>query len=238
MENSQERRVILWDIDGTLVRSARTGAFKDYTAPVLESVFGTAGRLAELSVSGMTDLQIVAEALRDEGFTHQHIRERVGELRTRYMVEMERATAPGVEPLFQILPGAREMLEALAAHPRYLSALLTGNIEPAAYLKMRLVGLAEFFRTARRVRRRLARPPRPSRARRRAHQPPPRSRTSPRAVYRHRRHAQRHRLRTTLWRACRRRRHRAQFPCRRPPSAQPRRHSFRPHRYGSGVAGF
>src|SRR4030095_8076996 len=30
-------------------------------------------------------------------------------------------------------------------HPRYRSALLTGNIEPAAYLKMELLGLSEFF---------------------------------------------------------------------------------------------
>ena len=143
----EDLRILLWDIDGTLVRSTRAEAFKDYTAPVLESVFGTAGRLAEMSVSGMTDLQIVAEALRDEGFTHEHIRERAGELRTRYMAEMERATDPATcgEPLFQLLPGVREVLEAVAAHPRYRSALLTGNIEPAAHLKIRLVGLSGFF---------------------------------------------------------------------------------------------
>lgn len=89
----EDLRVLLWDIDGTLVRSARTGAFKDYTVPTLEGVFGTAGRLRELTVSGMTDLQIVAEALRDEGFTHEHIRARLGELQERYMTELERAAA-------------------------------------------------------------------------------------------------------------------------------------------------
>jgi phosphoglycolate phosphatase-like HAD superfamily hydrolase len=93
----------------------------------------------------MTDLQIVAEALRDEGFTHVHVRERFAELRTRYMTEMERATSAAGEPLFYLLPGVREILEATRAHPRYRSALLTGNIEPAAHLKMRLVGLSEFF---------------------------------------------------------------------------------------------
>lgn len=39
----EDLRVILWDIDGTLLRSRRVGAFKDYTAPVLESVYGTPG---------------------------------------------------------------------------------------------------------------------------------------------------------------------------------------------------
>lgn len=142
--SNQDLRILLWDIDGTLVRSARVGVFRDYTVPVLEGVFGTAGRLMEMSVSGMTDLQIVAEALRDEGFTHEQIRSRIGDLRTRYMQEMERATGNG-EQLFHILPGAREVLEAAAQQPRYRSALLTGNIEPAAHLKMRLVGLASFF---------------------------------------------------------------------------------------------
>ncbi|MDQ3755027.1 MAG: haloacid dehalogenase-like hydrolase [Acidobacteriota bacterium] len=141
----EELRVLLWDIDGTLVRSARSGAFKDYTVPVLESVFGTAGRLHEMTVSGMTDLQIVAEALRDEGFTHEQIRARLDDLQTCYMTEMERVTANVHEPPFHALPGARETLEAVAAHPRYLSALLTGNIEPAAHLKLRLVGLSHFF---------------------------------------------------------------------------------------------
>ena len=77
------------------MRSVRAGAFKDYTIPVLEAVFGTAGRLPEMQVSGMTDLQIVGEALRHEGFTHEHVRERIDHLRERYMEEMIKATANG-----------------------------------------------------------------------------------------------------------------------------------------------
>jgi phosphoglycolate phosphatase-like HAD superfamily hydrolase len=137
-------RILLWDIDGTLMRSHRIDAFKDYTVPMLQRVFGTAGRLPEMRVSGMTDMQIVAEALRDEGFTNDHIRERVDDLRLRYMEEMERVTGNGQE-FFYLLPGVREVLEATSRHPRYRNALLTGNIEPAAHLKMRLVKLSEFF---------------------------------------------------------------------------------------------
>ncbi len=135
--------MLLWDVDGTLVRTARRGAFLDYTRPALERVFGTAGRLAELSVSGMTDLQIAAEALRDEGFTHEQIHARRAELCTHYYAELERITTQ--ESLYLLLPGVREVLTALATRPRYRSALLTGNVEQAAYLKLRLVGLADFF---------------------------------------------------------------------------------------------
>lgn len=140
----EDPRVLLWDIDGTLMRSHRRDAYKDYTVPVLENVFGTAGRLREMTVSGMTDLQIVVEALREEGFTPEQIRERVEDLRTHYMREMERATRDGAQG-FHLLPGVREVLKATDAHPRYLNSLLTGNIEPAAHLKMRIVELSEFF---------------------------------------------------------------------------------------------
>jgi phosphoglycolate phosphatase len=143
----EDLRILLWDIDGTLIRSVRAEAFKEYTIPVLESVFGTAGRLAEMRVSGMTDLQIVAEALAGEGFTPEQIRGRVAELRDRYMAELERVTSDlSRGPLFELLPGVREALGAAEASPRYRSALLTGNVEPAARLKMRLVGLSDFFR--------------------------------------------------------------------------------------------
>lgn len=139
-------RILLWDIDGTLIRSTRPGGFKEYTIPALEKIFGTAGRLSEMSVSGMTDLQIVCEALREEGFTREQVCGRVGELRSRYGEALEGAAARAQdEPLFEVLPGARELLEAAREHPRYHSALLTGNVEPAALVKMRLVGLEEFF---------------------------------------------------------------------------------------------
>ncbi|HEX8354203.1 MAG TPA: HAD hydrolase-like protein [Pyrinomonadaceae bacterium] len=141
---SEDLRVILWDIDGTLVRSRRQGVFKDYTGPVLVRVFGTAGRLDELGVSGMTDLQIVSEALREEGFTAEHVRERAAELVPLYLEELERLTR--AEEVFYALPGAREALEALEQSPRYLNSLLTGNVLPAARLKLGLVGLADFFR--------------------------------------------------------------------------------------------
>ena len=138
-------RILLWDIDGTLIRSVRTGAYKDYTIPVLEEIFGTSGRLGTMRVSGMTDLQIIIEALREEGFSHDDVRERIHDLSQRLTAEAKRITGNG-EPFFQVLPGVRETLQALKHHPRYNSALLTGNVEPMAYLKMELVGLDHFFK--------------------------------------------------------------------------------------------
>src|ERR1044071_7777186 len=89
--NQADLRVLLWDLDGTLLRGKRFGTFKDYTAPMLESVFGTSGALREMIVSGTTYWQIVEEALRCAGITREHIRERKDELRRCYVREMKRA---------------------------------------------------------------------------------------------------------------------------------------------------
>lgn len=137
-------RILLWDIDGTLIRSTRPGGYKVYTIPVLEEVFGTSGRLGDMHVSGMTDLQIVFEALNDSGISQEEILARAEVLVARLTEEARRVTGNGVK-FFELLPGVRETLEALSTHPRYKSALVTGNIKPMAELKMELVGLDHFF---------------------------------------------------------------------------------------------
>src|ERR1041385_2960082 len=142
--NNSDLRILLWDLDGTLVRGRRLGSFKDYTVPMLQTVFGTAGRLPELVVSGMTDLQIVEEALRSEGITREHISSRKTQLKESYIREMKRAVSDGAH-VIETMPGAHEVLRAVDEHPRYRSALLTGNIEPAAHLKVEVAGIARFF---------------------------------------------------------------------------------------------
>jgi phosphoglycolate phosphatase-like HAD superfamily hydrolase len=142
--DTNDLRILLWDLDGTLVRGKRIGSFKDYTVPMLQTVFGTAGCLPDLMVSGMTDLQIVEEALRPEGITREHISSRKSQLKESYIREMKRAVADGAH-VIEPMPGAHEALKAVDEHPRYLSALLTGNIEPAAHLKVEVAGLAKFF---------------------------------------------------------------------------------------------
>jgi phosphoglycolate phosphatase len=145
MNKFSNLRVLLWDLDGTLVRGRRFGTFKEYTVPMLERVFGTAGCLPEMVVSGMTDLQIVEEALRSEGITREHIHSRREELQRCYILEMKRALVDGAH-VIEAMPGAHEILEKLDSMPRYQSALLTGNIEPAAELKVEVAGLAKYFR--------------------------------------------------------------------------------------------
>lgn len=144
--NSQARklRVLLWDIDGTLMRSKRRGAFKEYFAPVMKKVFGSSGKISDLQVSGMTDTQIFYESLKEEGFTPEKILEAKSELLPIFKREMTKFVEKN-SPAYEVLPGAREVLERTSENPNFHNALLTGNLSVAAELKLKTVGLWKYF---------------------------------------------------------------------------------------------
>ena len=140
-------KILLWDIDGTLLRSTIQGGYKKYFTATMRKVFGSAGNLDDLTPSGMTDTQIMFEALRGENFTPARIFERKAELLEIFKAEMTRVLAEDGEP-FEILPGVREILTAAARSPHFVNALLTGNLSVAAKIKLEAIGLWHFFEHA------------------------------------------------------------------------------------------
>ncbi len=141
---NQNLRVLLWDIDGTLLQSTRGGAFKEYFAPVMEKVYGSSGTLAEMSVSGMTDSQIAYEALKKEGFSTENVFSKIDEFMAGLGEGMMRFVGEQKEP-YRLLPGAREILEAASKNPRFVSALLTGNFTVGAEIKLKYFDLWKYF---------------------------------------------------------------------------------------------
>lgn len=140
-------KILLWDVDGTLMRSTRQGAYKEYFSRTMEKVFGGAGKLDEIIASGMTDTQIMYEALRDEGFTPERIfasRETLLEIFKGEMLDVLRKNG---EP-YEVLRGVREILDETARNPRFINALLTGNLSVAAEIKLKSVGLWHYFENA------------------------------------------------------------------------------------------
>src|SRR5260370_8319529 len=137
-----ELSVLLWDIDGTMLGSGSATIFTEYTRAVLEAVFGTAGRIDEVSLTGMTDLQYIAEALAIE-FTRTDIMERLQEVSNRYLSEIERAVSKGAE--FHVLPGVRKALELIATNTRSRPTLLPVNSHPPPYSKPNPLHLSPYL---------------------------------------------------------------------------------------------
>lgn len=137
-------RILLWDVDGTLMRSARHGEYIKYFAPAMEKVFGSCGRLDSLKVSGMTDTQIIYESLRDEGLTTEQIFAEKENLLKIFKEEMARFVAANADS-YIVLEGVREILAETEKTERFINSLLTGNLSVAAEIKLKSVGLWRYF---------------------------------------------------------------------------------------------
>ena len=140
-------RILLWDIDGTLMRSTVQGGYKKYFTATMQKVFGSAGNLDGVNPAGMTDTQIIYEALRDENITPEQIFERKDELMEVFKVEMTKVLAESGEP-FEILRGVREILAETDENPKFVNALLTGNLSVAAKIKLSSIGIWQYFENA------------------------------------------------------------------------------------------
>jgi phosphoglycolate phosphatase len=137
-------RILLWDIDGTLLRSTVMGGYIKYFSAAMRRVYGSAGEIERVEASGKTDTQIMFEALKNEGFRPEQIFERTDELLKTFKTEMLKFLASGGEP-YEALAGAREILTETDRRPDFINALLTGNLSVAAEIKLRAVGLWHFF---------------------------------------------------------------------------------------------
>ena len=126
------RTYLFWDIDGTLLTTARAGIFAWEDA--VREVTGEDADFGALKTAGLTDAEI---ALLIAGEP---------EVAGRLLAEYARRL-PGVLGRRQgeVLPNVRENLEALAGRDDVVNMLLTGNVRGGAEAKLRHYGLWEFF---------------------------------------------------------------------------------------------
>ena len=137
-------RVVLFDIDGTLIKTVRRSEYRGLIHSMLLDIFGTCGQITQVDFAGKTDLAIYREALDCEGITIAEIRERLPLVEAATVDILNQLAATG--QVFQLCPGVRELLDVLAVDSRFLSSLLTGNVEKLAEAKLRVAGIWEYFR--------------------------------------------------------------------------------------------
>jgi len=129
-------RLLLWDIDGTLVNTAGHGraAFME----AFEAVLGRPPEPYDVPMAGRTDHAISLDLLEQNGVPDaEGLLPRVFEELHAALLGRRDLMATQGSPQ----PGVREALTALAARDDVLQSLLTGNIEPNAELKLAVFDL-------------------------------------------------------------------------------------------------
>ena len=135
--------LILFDVDGTLVRGA-TEAHGEALHRALCEVHGVntaAIRVAE--PAGRTDAEIARLLLLDAGISAARIDERASDVRAACCELYARLCPPDLSEF--VLPGVPELLAELSGRAELRLSLVTGNYEPVARLKLTRAGLGRWF---------------------------------------------------------------------------------------------
>jgi phosphoglycolate phosphatase-like HAD superfamily hydrolase len=133
-------RLVLFDIDGTLLSAG--GISARALAEALGEIFGTPGPMGGYDYSGKTDPLIVRELMTAAGFSGEEVARRMNDTLALY----HRRLAVSLRPEHVTSkPGVRPLLEALGGEASVTLALLTGNLEPCARLKLAPLGVNDRF---------------------------------------------------------------------------------------------
>lgn len=127
-------RLVLWDVDYTLVDTARRG--RDAFDDAFRAVFGTAPE--RVPFAGYTDRQIALAMVEKAGAPDPA--ERVPQV-LEHLAEALAARAEEIRAEGAVMPGVPGALRALDGRAGLVQSLLTGNIQPNARVKLDAFGL-------------------------------------------------------------------------------------------------
>jgi phosphoglycolate phosphatase-like HAD superfamily hydrolase len=130
--------ILFWDIDGTLLTTARAGVFALEEAA--REVIGFEVDLTDMDTAGLTDRQIAINILDRYGVTANA--SRVDRLLRFYGQKLPASLG---RKQGSVLQGVREILERVHGRSDVISMLLTGNIQAGAKAKLAHYGLDAYF---------------------------------------------------------------------------------------------
>jgi phosphoglycolate phosphatase len=135
-------KLVLFDIDGTLVLTGGAGVRAMNRA--CHEILGHSDALDGIPVAGRTDWIILHDTLRRIG--HALDEDLFGRLRDAYLRHLrEEILQPG-RGVKDVMPGVRDLLDALGRRDDVFLGLLTGNFEAGARIKLEYFDLWRHFR--------------------------------------------------------------------------------------------
>lgn len=133
-ESEPPERLVLFDIDGTLLMSR--GAGRRALVAAMADLLTLSEALDAVRFDGKTDPQIVVELLAASGDPEPEVPERISQVLDRYVACLERELGRP-EHRTDVLPGIAELLDRIERTSEAVLGLLTGNVRTGAELKLR-----------------------------------------------------------------------------------------------------
>ncbi|MDB5101277.1 MAG: phosphoglycolate phosphatase [Cyanobacteria bacterium RYN_339] len=136
------RRLVLFDIDGTLLSAA--GAGRHAIRQALAEAVGEIPAADSWVFAGKTDPQLTRELLEHHGVAADEVLVLIPRVLARYLELLEAHLGTSADA--HLKPGVEALLAALAGREGVCVGLLTGNLADGAQAKLRRFGLTEHFR--------------------------------------------------------------------------------------------
>ena len=133
-------KLLLFDIDGTLVLSGGAGLRAMNEA--FFRLFGLEDRMLRLNLAGRTDTAILQTVMQDNGLSFSV--EAQEKFKALYF-QLLRKELRDHNPQKRVMPGVRELLSALCRRDHIYLGLLTGNWEQSGRLKLADLNLNRYF---------------------------------------------------------------------------------------------
>ena len=133
--------LVLFDIDGTLIRTDGAGIRGMNRA--FKHIYGRDEVLADVPIAGRTDRAILRDGFARIGVEADE--QSFGALRDRYLSVLPDEIGRPAGPEFGVLPGVEAAISALESDPAFIVALLTGNFAKGAEIKLRFFDLWRRF---------------------------------------------------------------------------------------------
>ena len=135
------KRLLLFDIDGTLTRSHN--GHVPFNRAILET-FGVPGDIRSVIPDGNTDPMIVTEIFSRSNILIQDIDDKWQQFSSNLHRSYSQAISSGVTTV-RALRGAAELLQRVAASCVFGSSVVSGNLEPMARVKLEAAGLYSYL---------------------------------------------------------------------------------------------
>src|ERR1700682_5358793 len=137
----QPNALVLFDIDGTLIR--RAGAHhRQALVDAIRDAAGIESTSEGVDTAGMLDQDILAIMMTRAGLTRTSIRRVLPEV-MRAAQQIYRRSCPGLER--KVCPGVRRLLARLERRG-VVTGLVTGNLTEIGWKKLERAGLRRYFR--------------------------------------------------------------------------------------------